>query len=126
MSASGDTGLMGVLVALDGGVLVVTIIVTAAICIPAMAVGLRLSHKLFPQAERTPAQEAVVRRLKRLVLGYCLGLLVLAGILWWATGNVFEAIGITLAIMVVAQFVISGLITHKKTQLRNPNSGRST
>ena len=108
---------------MDGGLLAVTIIVTAAICLPAIVVGIRLSHKLFPQPQRTPAQAAAVRRIKRRVLGYCLGLLALALILWIATGNVFEAIGITLAIMVVAQFLVSGFVTHKKAQLRKANPG---
>lgn len=76
-------------------------------------------------AQRTPAQAAAIRRFKRLILGYSFGLLVLAVVLWLVTGNFFAAVGITLAIMVLAQFFVSGWVTHKKTQLRKANSGSS-
>lgn len=111
--------------AVDGGRLAFTIILTAATAIPAIWVGTRASRKLFPQPQRTPAQAAAVRRVKRMLLGYCIGLLVLTGVLWLVTGNVFEAIGITLAIMVVAQFAVGGWVTHKKGQLHKANSGTS-
>jgi small-conductance mechanosensitive channel len=110
--------------AVDGGRLAITIVITLTIMVPIVAVSIRLSHKLFPQPQRSPEQAVVVRRFKRIILLYCAGLLALAGLLWWATGSLIAGIGITLGVMVVLQRILSGVVTHEKARLKQSNPGR--
>ena len=109
-------------VATDAGHLALTILLTLAFCIPAVLLGVHLSHKLFPQPQRPPEQAAMLRRIKRLFLLYCGGFLVLAGLLWWLTGSLLAGVGITLGVMVALQLIVFGLVTQRKAQLRKSKS----
>jgi hypothetical protein len=92
----------------------------------AVVLGLFLSKKLFPHPERSPQQAAMIKRPKRILLLYCAGLLGLAGLIWWLSGNLLAGIGITPAVMAVRQFIVGGIITHKKTKLNNARSKNPT
>ena len=113
MSHSLDDGQMAV----EAGALVFSIVLTTVLVAGAVALGLVLSRKLFPRPERTPQQAAMVRRIKLMLLCYFAGLFLLAGLVWWLTGNLLAGIGLALAVMVVLQFITSRFVTHRKTQL---------
>jgi len=100
--------------ATDSGSIAITIVVTVALAIPAVALGLHLSRKLFPRPQRTPQVEATVKRFKRMILLYFVFLLALACVVWWLTGNLLAGIGIILAVMVVLQLVVGGIVTHER------------
>jgi hypothetical protein len=112
--------------AAEGATPVIAIALTITLVVGAVVLGLFLSKKLFPHPERSPQQAATIRRAKRIFLLYCAGLLVLAGLIWWLSGNLLAGIGITLAVMVALQFIVGGIITHKKAKLNNARSQRAT
>lgn len=50
----------------------------------------------------------------------------MVALFWWATGNLFEAIGITLLVMVALQFIVGGTVTYKKAQIQKAKLERHT
>jgi hypothetical protein len=112
--------------AVDGGALVVSVLLTAVLGAGAVAIGILLNRKLFPNPERTPQQTATLRRFKLLLLCYLAGLLLLGGLVSWLTGNLLAGFGVALAVMVVLQFIAFGLVTHRKSQLSKAKTRRPT
>jgi hypothetical protein len=113
-------------VAVNSGALLFSVVFTVAVAIPAGALGIFLSRRLCPRPQRTPEQAATIKRAKRFLLLYCTGLLALAGLIWFLSGNLPAGIGITLPIMVALQFIVSGVVTRKKAQINRTRSERPT